>query len=178
MQIISLSSLIHADKTDGREVQKYLSSFACKQNTDVQSYLHNKAANSEKRGFSRTTLIIDDENNNDIIGYFTLLIKNFDFTDVSGTIKSKLTGNKKATSFTTILIAQLGRADSYKGKVTGGQILEIALERCSLINELSAVRVACVEYEDIEPLHKFYSENEFKIIQKNDNGYLISYVRL
>lgn len=62
--------------------------------------------------------------------------------------------------------------------VTGSDILELALENCKLINELSAIRVVCVEYEDIEPLSRFYRDNGFKVIQKNDSGNIISYDRL
>jgi hypothetical protein len=178
MEVISLSSLIDADASEGREVQSYLSSFACEINPDVETYLHEKAIESEKRGHTRTVLVIDETQNNDIIGYFTLMIKSFDFTDVSGTTRAKLTGNKRATSFVTILIAQLGRSDSYKGKISGNDILELALEQCSLVNKLSAIKIACVEYENNAKLTKFYEDNQFKVIQKNINGYIIGYVRL
>jgi hypothetical protein len=52
------------------------------------------------------------------------MIKNCDFTNVSSTTKQRI----------AILIAQLGRSDTYKGKVSGSEILEFALERCSTIN--------------------------------------------
>lgn len=178
MEIISLSSLLEVDKSEGRDIQAYLSSFLCKINPNVESYLHEKAISSEIRGHARTVLIIDEKQNNDIIGYFTLTTKSFDFLNVSGTTRGRLTGNKRATSFITILIAQLGRSDLYKGKVSGSEILEFALERCNLVNELSAIKIACVEYENDPKLVKFYEDNDFKAIQKNDNGYIISYVRL
>jgi|UPI000570C801 hypothetical protein len=178
MEILSLYSLLKTELEES-EVYDYLSSFTCAKNPDVESFLHKHAINNEKRSFSRTFLVIDETTEKfDIIGYFTLLIKNFKFTDVSGTTRNKLTGNRRATSFNTVLIAQLGRADKYKGIVPGKDILELALEKCSQVNTLAAVRVACVEYEDIPILCDFYESNGFTLLQKNENGYLISYVRI
>lgn len=175
MEVTSLSSLLEATVEEGR-VYEYLSSFSCSKNKDVELFLHEKAIENEKRDFSRTSLITDEENNHEIIGYFTLLVKNFDFTTVSGTLRKKLTGNKKATAFITILIGQLGRSDAYKGKISGKQILDLALEHCKRhIKANVALKVVCVEFEDIEPLHTFYEVNEFKILQKNENGLIISY---
>jgi hypothetical protein len=178
MQLISLNSLLGKDGEES-ETRDYLSSFLCEKNKDVEKYLHSGAIYSENRDFSRTTIVIDEKNNNNIIGYFTLLVKNFSFKeDVSGSIKNKLTGSKKSSSFVTVLIAQLGRADTYKGIVDGSVILELALQHCKQINELSAVKVASVEYGDIGPLKKFYSDNGFNFLQKNETGNLMSYVRL
>jgi hypothetical protein len=176
MQVISLDSLIEGNSEES--LREYLSSFICCKNGDVELFLHNNAVENEKRSFSRTFLVIDEENNNDIIGYFTLLIKSFDFTDASGTTRQRLTGNKKASVFNAILIAQLGRADSYKGRVSGKQILDLALENCILVHQTVALRVVCVEYEEKAELIKFYKENDFTLLQKNNNGCLISFVRL
>ncbi|MCE4051853.1 hypothetical protein [Bacillus sp. Au-Bac7] len=155
---------------------EYLSSFSCEKNKDVESFLHNKAIENEKRNFSRTSLVIDEENNHDIIGYFTVLVKNFDFTDVSATLRKRLTGNKRASSFVTILIGQLARSDAYKDKVSGKQILDLTIEHCkNHIKRSTALEVVCVEFEDIEPLHTFYESNQFKTLQRNENGLIISY---
>lgn len=176
MKSVSLKSFLESEERGF--IDEYLSSFTCKANNSVEEFLHFHAVKNEERGFSRTTLVIDEVNNYEIIGYFTILVKNFDFIDVSGTIRKRLTGNKKSTSFITVLIAQLGRSDAYKGKVSGCEILDIAIENCTLINELSSIKVACVEFEDNKFLRDFYEENEFKILQKSDNGYLIAYIRL
>jgi hypothetical protein len=169
MELVSLNSLIEAAELEGGGLHAYLSSFVCEKNSYVELYLREKAVDSEKRGFTRTVLIIDEKQKNDIIGYFTLLIRNFDFTNVSGSIKQRLVGDKRATAFLAILIAQLGRSDIYKGKVSGSEILEFALERCSTINELSAIKIACVEYENTPKLVEFYEDNDFKVLQNNDN---------
>lgn len=177
MQVISLSSLIEASNSS-EELQEYLSTFQCKKNSDVETFLHDKAIENECASRSRTNLVVDEDNDNEIIGYFTILIKDFNFTTASGESRRKLTGNKKAQAFPTILIAQLGRADKYKGKVSGSEILHLALGNCQLIHNLSALRVVCVEYDDTEYLKRFYPENGFKELQLNENGFIISCLRL
>ncbi|MEK5107205.1 hypothetical protein MHI57_10675 [Cytobacillus sp. FSL K6-0129] len=177
MEVISLNSLLESSEEES-VVREYLSSFTCGKNTDVESFLHNKAIEHENRSLARTSLVVDEGNNYDIIGYFTLLNKNFDFTNASGSTRKKLTGNKSASSFSTILIGQLGRSDKYKGEVAGKIILNLALENCKKINLLVATKVVSVEFEDQPKLFEFYEENDFKLLQKNENGYFISYVKI
>jgi hypothetical protein len=177
MQVISLSSLIEAASSED-EIKEYLTSFSCSVNTDVESFLHNHAIENEKRSFTRTSLVIDETNNNDIIGYFTLMIKQFTFIEVTKSTKQRLAHNKHAEVFNSILIAQLGRSDNYKGKVPGNEILNLALHNCKLIYDLSGLRVVCVEYDDKPILHDFYLGNGFKILQENQSGKILAYLRL
>lgn len=178
MQVVSLLSLIEATEEEN-ELKEYLSSFSCKDNKDVESFLKNNAIENEKRSMTRTSLVIDEENNSEIIGYFTLLVKPFEFVDnVSKGARKALTNSKESTVFNSILIAQLGRADSYKGKVEGKVVLEFALENCLLVNEIVGLRVVCVEYDDIPILNDFYLSNDFQIIQTNNNKKLLAYIRL
>lgn len=180
MQVVSLRSFIDAAKKENeeRELNQYLSSFTCRKNNDVQSFLHNYAISNENRSFTRTSLVIDEVNNNDIIGYFTLLVKEFDISDVSKTTKKRLTNRNDADVFNSILIAQLGRSDSYKGKVSGNEILNLALHNCKLIFDLSALRIVCVEYEPISFLNDFYLGNGFSFLQENPTGNILAYLRL
>jgi hypothetical protein len=177
MQVISLSSLIEASPNED-DVYEYLFSFECKVNKDVETFLHSNAIPNEKRALTRTSLIVDDGDNNEIIGYFTLLIKPFNVIgEVSGELRRKLTGDKRAKVFNSILIAQLGRADNYKGKISGDVVLNFALENCELIYDLSGLRIVCLEYDDIPHLHDFYLKNEFRILQVNPNGKYLAYLR-
>lgn len=180
MEVIGLSSLIKAASVSDtiNDVEDYLRTFECKVNDSVESFLHNNAISNEIAQYSRTSLVVDEVNNYEIIGYFSLLVKPFNFTNASGTTRKRLTGNKKATNFQTILIAQLGRSDKYKKIVGGNKILELALENCKAINELSALRVVCVEYTNTPYLSKFYPENGFTPLQQNEKGLIISYLRL
>ncbi|WP_052455722.1 hypothetical protein [Bhargavaea cecembensis] len=177
MQVISLSSLIEASHDD-EEVHRYISTFSSERNEEVQGFLHDKAIYCERRSLTRTSLIVDEENNNEIIGYFALLIKPFKLmNDVSGSTRNKLTGDKTATVFNSILIAQLGRSDLYKGKVSGDVILNLALESCQLAYDLVALRIVCVEFDDIPVLKEFYQSGGFKILQFNNNQKVLAYFR-
>jgi len=178
MQVISLSSLLEVAE-DENEIIHYLSSFKCEKNKDVESFLHSLAIPNENRAFTRTSLVVDDEQESEIIGYFTLLIKPFEITDeVSKESRRKLTGDKEAVVFNSILIPQLGRSDRYKGAISGEVILGLALENCELIFDLTGLRVVCVEYDDISYLNDFYIKNEFKILQINSNQKLLAFLRL
>jgi len=144
----------------------------------VETFLHFNAIPNEKRALTRTSLVVDDENNDEIIGYFTLLAKPFEITDeVSNESRRKLAGNKSAKVFNSILIAQLGRSDSYKGEISGDVILGFALENCELIYDLLGLRIVCVEYDDNPYLNDFYLKNEFKILQINNNQKILAYLR-
>ncbi|MFK4998947.1 hypothetical protein ACI2OX_21590 [Bacillus sp. N9] len=177
MQVISLSSLIEAGEES--EVRDYLSSFSCSLNPGVENFLKNQAIESERRDFARTSLVTDEENNNDIIGYFTLMNKQFDFAaSVSNSMKQRLAFSKHASSISTILIAQLGRADRYNGKVSGSKLLMLALENCEIIYRVLGMRIVCVEYEPIDKLDYFYSNNSFTYLQQNSNGNNLAFLRM
>ncbi|WLR52014.1 hypothetical protein LC040_03625 [Bacillus tianshenii] len=173
---MSLLSLVDAGNEE--DLIDYLQSFKCEKNKDVESFLHTKSINNEKRSFTRTSLVIDEDDDN-IIGYFTLVIKPFNLeSNVSGSLRKILTSNKKAEVFNSVLIAQLGRADKYRGIISGEQVLKLALENCLLINELSALRIVTVEYDGHPFLNDFYLRNEFKILQHNKNGKVLAFLKL
>ncbi|WP_404430728.1 hypothetical protein [Sutcliffiella horikoshii] len=141
--------------------------------------MRKKAIESEKRDITRTSLVIDEYNTNEIIGYFSLMIKSFNFaSDVSVSSKKRLTGNKSADNFVTILIAQLGRSDNYKGLFSGQEVLMQALNNCLYIKELCGLKIVCVEYDDISNLNDFYIGNEFRILQVNPSRKILAYLKL
>jgi hypothetical protein len=172
---VSLSSLI---EELGGDVDDYLRSFKCKVNESIESYLSNKAILHEQEDLARTNLLVE-ESTGKIIGYFTLTTKIFDFTTASGKNRKRLAGNTKAKSFVTMLIAKIGRSDEFKGSVSGKEVLDAALYNCSLIKELSATKIVCVEYNDAPFLKKFYEEqNGFTFLQRNQNDLNFSFTKI
>jgi|SRR5690625_373592 len=169
--------LIDLIKQGGDELNNMLHSFSCEINGSIEDFLHNKAIKQEKEDNARTTLIIDDETG-DIVGYFTVLIENFLFTDASRNNRKKLAGDKDATSFNCILIAKIGRSDKYKGMVSGSEILDAAIYTCSLIKGMTATKLVCVEYVNEPNLVQFYENNDFKYLQQNENGLNISFLKI
>ncbi|WP_230129809.1 hypothetical protein [Bacillus sp. CECT 9360] len=174
-----MSSLLEVP-TEEVEVNEYLSSFLCEKNKDVESFLHNNAIENEKRSFTRTFIVIDEEKQDEIIGYFTLLVKEFSFLNgVSGTKRKILTNNKRAEVFNSLLIAQLGRSDNYKGVIAGEEILNFALHHCEIIYNLVALSIVCVEFDPIDRLIEFYESQDFTILQQNPETHkLLAYIKL
>lgn len=128
---------------------------------------------------ARTSLIIDEDNGNDIIGYFTLLNKQFNLEgNVSKSVRQRIVFSKQATSMSTILIAQLGRTDQYRGRVSGSEILGLALENCKKIHRIIGMRIVCVEYEPVDELISFYGRNLFEFLQESISGNHLSFLRL
>ncbi|GAA0442103.1 hypothetical protein GCM10008983_18980 [Lentibacillus halophilus] len=169
--------LIDLIESDGEELNTMLHSFSCEMNKSIESFLHCKAIKQENEDNARTTLIIDDHTG-DIVGYFTLLIENFSFTDASNNNRKELAGSKVATDFNCILIAKIGRSDKYKYKVEGSEILKAAIYKCSLIKDMTAIKLVCVEYKDEPKLEEFYKKNGFKQLQRNENGLNIRFLKI
>ncbi|MED4127471.1 hypothetical protein [Shouchella miscanthi] len=173
--VITLSDLIL--ENSGGELDLLLRSFLCEKNPSIESFLHNKAILQEDQDGARTTLIFDDISN-DIIGYYTIKLQTFNFTNASGKQRKSLAGSKEANSFLAILIAKLGRADKYKGIVKGSEILAYALSSCDEIKRLTAEKVVCVEFVDEPTLLKFYTDNQFIPLQRNENNLNIHFRKI
>lgn len=172
---IPLSELL---KEDEEILNKMLHSFTCGVNKSIERFLHKRAINQEKEDKARTTLMVDRKTGQ-VVGYFTVLIEGFYFTRASGKNRKKIAGDKHAESFLCILIGKIGRSDAYKGKVSGDDILEAAIYNCSIIKSLTATKVVCVEYEDIPELKEFYENNDFTLLQRNeDNNLNISFLKI
>ena len=159
------------------ELDKMLRSFSCEINDSIESFLHTKAILQEEEDRARTTLVVDDDTG-DIVGYYTLKMESFVFTNASGNNRKKLAGNKAAATFNCILIAKIGRSDKYKGRVSGDVILNAALYNCSVIKLMTATKVVCVEYIDEQKLKDFYENNGFTYFQRNENGLNISFIKI
>lgn len=175
-RIIKLSDLIDTGDIEG--IKNYLKTFKCKKNRDVEIFLHQKAIESNIRSFSRTYILINEDDKS-IIGYFTLLAKSFNFkNNVSNNVRGKITGNKRSTDFTTILIAQLGKDDTYRTSYLGSNLIDDALEVCKNIKEDVGLRIVCVEHDKINKLDDFYVSNGFKELQTNENEKIMRYKKI
>lgn len=176
---LSVDALSDFIETIGEEnTLDFLRSFKCGKNTSIESYLHNKAILHEREDSSKTFIISDLETGN-IVGCFTITTKIFAFTTASGNNRKKLAGDKKAEMFNTLLIAKIGRNDDYKGKVEGKAILDLALNFCMTVKQICAMKIVCVEYEDIPALKGFYEkQNGFTLLQRNENGLNCSFVKI
>ncbi|BDU50744.1 hypothetical protein [Haliovirga abyssi] len=155
-------------------VEKYLSTFSCHRNKDVENFLHINSIRMQKENISRTYLIIDEENGN-IIAYFALSIKPIIIRE-----EHKISANKKNKMkinvsngyddevFYSFLIGQIGRDDKYNRKIIRLEeiidyILDIIDEVKSLIGG-KIILIEVLEDENSEKLIKRYEEVGFTSI--------------
>ena len=107
-----------------------------------------------------------------MVGYFTITIKTIliDATSFSNTVKRKIArvgeqnehnGNYTLSAY---LIAQLGKkyTDNANKRITGNQLLTLALEKIKELQYMAGGLVAFLEAEENTKLMRFYeSENGF-----------------
>lgn len=163
-----------------------ISDFECRENDDVANFLKNKSIRFEESDVARTFLIVDKSNlftkeeKFRVLGYFSLSMKSIDIpSEIGRTKRKKLDGiNRDAENIVCFLIGQLGKHDKYKKDIEGKVVLNHALEMIDTAREIIGKKVALVECEDKEVLRKFYSDNNFEYISKNDETDLLRLVRI
>lgn len=171
-QIIPLSDMIEQLGED--KTKSILSDFSCPLNLDVETFLKQKAIPFSNQGMSKTQLIFTSYKGKlCLIGYFTLCIKYivvpFNSKKFSNSLKKRLNKfaryNKdlKAYIMSAPLIAQLGKnfKNGYNELITGDELLKLACDSVSHIQELGGGRFVYLECEDKKPLIDFYSSNGF-----------------
>jgi len=156
-----------------------ISNFYCSKNQDIENFLkkgiegyHSTAVMLEKREITRTFFIINNEifeEKKEILGYFSITLKNIEFSKNVSRSKIKKIDGTSATRNSTIvyLIAQLGKNDLHSHKITGEELLDIAINTIEQSQKLVGGRTIMVECEDIPQLVDFYQKNGFTFLQKN-----------
>lgn len=183
------------------EVRKILLRFDCVFNGDVNYFLHEKAIEFTKRGFSTTYLVfLPFRGEPELVGYFAIATKSIDFYKLSGfnsKYKNKITTyatydrRLKKHTLPVYLIGQLGKNYSAVPEVlplfSGEQLLRLACDRVKFIQSLSSGRFVYLECEDTPALVKFYESNGFRVFDKRPldkdenkhfkNPYLVQLIR-
>ena len=172
---------------EDNKLKSLLSSFACKQDKDIQNFLQDRAVKFEILSKSRTYLIVDQEQipNPDIssseltiYGYISLAIKNFTAPEgMSNRQRQQLDGfsakehGKIISNFPCYLIGQLARNSNVpKDSLSGKELLAISY---SLINEaikLVGGRNILVECRNNKKLVAFYLDNDFSQVARIPDG--------
>lgn len=149
-----------------------ISDFTCPRNPDVERFLKNSAIEFTKKNQSVTYLVLSNEENTELLGYFTIAIKPLTINGdaVSNTVKRKLqrvskldeaTGTYTSAAF---LIAQLGKnyTDGANERISGEHLLELALSVVEGLQYAAGGMVTFLEAEDKEKLLTFYQKNNFQ----------------
>ncbi|MFT8311046.1 MAG: hypothetical protein ABF629_07770 [Sporolactobacillus sp.] len=157
-KVYELSTLVESSSEE--EVNQLLSSFSCEKNPHVQNYLHHKAILNEQRCVTKTYLVINSEEPYDIVGFFSYNISSFVLEDeISNSSRKYVTGFKNGhRTFPTLLLCQFGRADRYKGVVSGDYILTSFLSLAKVIAKQTYIRTVSIEYDaDNDFLDDYYT---------------------
>lgn len=169
--MLPLSTILN--ELDKDKVKSILKTFQCQDN-DIQDFLINKSIEFEKRRKSRTYLLIN--NNFDILAYFTLALKVLKLSEsISKNLRKKLDGFKNdVTEIPCYLIGQLARNDKFSNKDISGQIiLSYAIRIIRQSYEQIGGKIALVECNDNPKVIKFYLNNGFIFLQKDNLVQLI-----
>jgi len=148
-----------------------IENFEC-QDKDVENFLKLKAVDFDKRNKSRTYLIVDEKSIvSDIIilGYYTITLKNLPFNEtVSKSMVKRIDGySNNINSAESVLIGQFGKNYIYRNELSGGSLLNYAMDTVYSIQNLAAGRIVFLECLDNKKVVKFYQDNGFIFLQKS-----------
>lgn len=156
------------------ELIEILSDFVCPKNVDVEKFLKNSAIDFAKKNQSITYLVFTSEDAT-FVGYFTIALKPLILNCqlVSKTAKKKLQRiseiDEETQSYmmSAYLIAQLGKNydEEADKRITGDELLSLALQVISEIRYSVGGMVVFLEAERVDKLLNFYQNdtNGFKV---------------
>lgn len=168
IHIESLNRLL--DEIGEECLASMLADYACPLNTEVETFLQTKALQSQKLGSSVTYLVMHGP---DILGYFTLMVKAFQFRANQISKKnqcilrrvSELDEKNGVYNAAIYLIAQIGKnfSKSLDVQIEGCSLLEAALSVLRSVQNQIGGKLVMVEREADRPqLLDFYEANGFK----------------
>lgn len=170
--ILNIREYLRQGQSGEDLLQQVFSSFSCDKNSDVERFLLEQSINFTKKNQSVTYVVLTPEEGQ-IIGYFTITIKPITVNgdNFSNIIKKKIarvseqdeeSGNYSLSAY---LIAQLGKnfKDGANKKISGDQLLGLAIEKIKELQYMVGGMVIFLEAENDEKLIHFYEDkNGFK----------------
>ncbi len=171
-----------------RDAQAAISVFVCKKDKDIENFLIYKAIEYEKLGKSRTFLIIDeDQVEFQVLAYYTIALQvlNIPYGVISNGQRKKLDGlsakihGNLITSFSAILIGQLGKNDMYADAINGPMILDYCLATILEGQTKLAGRIIMLECKNQPKLIELYENYQFGLVDKDyEEGELLQMIRI
>ena len=156
-------------------LSKIISSFSCKRDMDVESFLKDKAIMYEKKHLSRTYLIFADDASKELEAYFTVAVSSMDVSglECSKELRKKMNiNNGLAQSY---LIGQIGKRDNGE-KGLGEFAISSAVKMITKVNEKVGCRLIRL---DCKPsLIKYYTDKGFTYAGKDEEKGLHHMVRI
>jgi hypothetical protein len=186
------------ENSSEERTQKFLSSYSCPPNRDIESFLKERAI-LFSRSSSARTFIVSSKETDEFVGYFTLAQKSLvieEFVEISKSLEKKIRwfsdeyrigkgeDNQVVQVASLILIAHLGKnyTNGADKLITGQQLLSVAFEKITEIQREVGGRFVLVECEDNPNLLSYYASNGFKRLQdraisEDGDDYFVQLVR-
>lgn len=166
---------------DNELLRKFLSSFLCKKDHDIEMFLHERAVDFERLSKSRTYLICDEEElrektleNVTIYGYISLALKTLYIPRfLSNRMRKELDGfsakihGEQISDIPCYLIGQLGRnSEVSKDSLSGEELLQYAYDIIESSVQSVGGRYIMIECKNEEKLIDFYQNHGFSEITR------------
>lgn len=152
-------------------VKNILSDFSCHKNFEIENYVKKNALEFAKRKMSITYLVVDEEGN--LVAFFALTHKAVQLTNegLSGSMRKKIERHAKLDEqsntymLSAFLIAQFGKNDRYKEKVTGNELMDMTMNILVAVQREIGGGVVYLECEERPQLLSFYEneKNRFRV---------------
>ena len=180
--LISLKRLVELASEE--VVSEVFSTFECKQDSDIELFLTEKAILFDKKGKSKTHLLLDEDElmsgNIKVAAYFSIAIQSLRIPESTSMSQIRRLdglyskrGGEPISEVPSYLIGQLAKDDKYKTAINGSLVLEYAISVILSAEHLVGGRVAYIECRDIPKLITFYEKNGFKLLRRDPNDALL-----
>ena len=163
------------------KLDEALLNFQCSKDLDVQEFLNKKAVNFERRGWATTYLLLSEVDFEQgvlrIEGYFSLTHKAVLVnSDVSLSLRKKLTGVKQSTIESFVLIGQLGKRIGYysngeydESTINAEEIIDDAIAVIQMSSKYIINKHVIVECKPIQKVKQIYTDYGFSDLQYSKN---------
>lgn len=162
-EAVNILDMVNAIGEDA--VKAVLSDFSCPKNMEIECFVKQNALEFAKRKMSITYLVVDE--NGTLVAIFTLTHKAVQLSNdnISGSMRKKIERHARLDEesntymLSAFLIAQFGKNDQYKERISGNTLMDITMNVLVAVQHEIGGGVVYLECEDRPQLLSFY-ENE------------------
>lgn len=151
------------------QVKKFLKTFKCSLNNDIENFLHNKAIIFEKKLRARTYLLLERKNKK-LAGYFSIAISVLYANEIDENILLEIGDLPTPKDIPCLLIGQIAKSDEFKTVKLGEILMEYAIEQLEITNKIVGGRFILLDAINNEKIIKFYRDFGFFEIEKVDDN--------
>lgn len=172
---VSLYDMINQE-IGKNEIMNILSDFSCPLNTDVESFVHDKAYDYERVGLSRTYLVFAQSVSDDykLVGIYSLGQSNVELNEnLKPKHKRKMFGTSYpiGKNIKTLLIGQLAKnySNGNDQYIDGDTLMGLVFSRIKDIHAIFPSVVTHIDCKDDPHLREFYEGQGFQLFKQKDD---------